>query len=229
MENKSSRCIDCPDKSCAVAVLNEKELEWMSGKVQRVVYEKGENLFHEGTLNGHIFYLKRGLVKLHMKVTEQKDFILKVATAPCFLGLSTIFGDRINRYSATALEPSRVCMIDVATFNHLILHNGPFAYEILADICKDDLSTYRRYVQLIHKQTPGRLAGVLLFFSKKVYKSDHYELPLDRSELAEFMGLSREIVTRTLMQFREDGLIDIDKKHISILKPMVLMDIYRAG
>ena len=229
MDTKISTCNACPEKSCAVAVLSEQELEWMSGRVQRVVYEKGDNLFHEGALNSHIFYLKKGLVKLHMKVTEQKDFILKIATPPSFLGLSTIFGDRVNRYSASALVPSQVCMIDVSTFNHLILHNGAFSYEIIADICKDDLSTYRRYVQLLHKQTPGRLAGVLLFFSNEVYQNATFELPLDRHELAELMGLSREIVTRTLMQFREGGLIEIDKKQISILKPGVLLDIYRAG
>ncbi|MBK7407054.1 MAG: Crp/Fnr family transcriptional regulator [Saprospirales bacterium] len=160
---------------------------------------------------------------------EHKEFIWKIAIAPCFLGLPTIFGDRVNRYSATALESSQICMIDLATFNHLILHNGAFGHEIIIDISKDDLNTFRRYVQLIHKQTPGRLAGVLLFFANMVYKNTCFELPLARSELAEVLGLSREVVTRTLMQFKEDGMIDLDKKQVTILKPKVLLEIYRAG
>jgi CRP/FNR family transcriptional regulator len=229
MEPKVSKCHDCQEKSCAVAVLNDQELEWMSGKVHRILYQKGESLFREGALNGHIFYLKKGLVKLHMKVTDQKDFIFKIAVPPCFLGLSTIYGDRINRYSATALEDAQVCMIDISTFNHLIHHNGEFAYEIISYISKDDLDTYRRHVRLIHKQTPGRLADLLLFFANEVYHAQEYELPLDRSELAEILGLSREIVTRTLMQFKEDGLIDIDKKVVAILDPDMLEEIHRAG
>ncbi|MBK8491358.1 MAG: hypothetical protein IPL49_10835 [Saprospirales bacterium] len=55
METKKSDCVTCPDKSCAVAVLSSREQEWMDGKVQRVTFEKGENLFREGALNGHIF------------------------------------------------------------------------------------------------------------------------------------------------------------------------------
>ncbi|MBK7407053.1 MAG: hypothetical protein IPJ40_02630 [Saprospirales bacterium] len=45
METKKSDCVTCPDKSCAVAVLSSREQEWMDGKVQRVTFEKGENLF----------------------------------------------------------------------------------------------------------------------------------------------------------------------------------------
>lgn len=229
MESKVSTCEFCQEKSCAVAVLSNSEQAWMSGTVQRVAYEKGETLFREGALNSHIFYMKKGLVKLHMKVTAERDFILKIATPPSFLGLPTIFGDRVNQFSATALEYTQVCMIDISTFNHLILHNGAFAYEIIADICKEELQTFRRHVELQHKQTPGRLAGVLLFFAKEVYRSPSFELPLDRSELAELLGLSREIVTRTLMQFREDGMIDLDKKHITILQSGQLEAIEQAG
>lgn len=229
MEANPSTCEFCQEKSCAVAVLSNAEQSWMSGTVHRVSFEKGETLFREGVLNSHIFYMKKGLAKLHMRVTDEKEFILKIAVPPCFLGLPTIFGDRINQYSVTAIEPTQVCMIDIATFSHLIRTNGAFAFEIIADICKDDLRTFRRHVMLQHKQTPGRLAGVLLFFANEVYHSPHFELPLDRSELAELLGLSREIVTRTLMQFREDGMIDLDKKSITLLHPEQLEAIEEAG
>jgi CRP-like cAMP-binding protein len=229
METKPSVCEFCKEKSCAVATLSNDEQAWMSGTVQRVKFERGETLFREGVLNSHIFYMKKGLVKLHMKVTEDRDFILKIATPPSFLGLPTIFGDRVNQFSATALETTEVCMIDISTFKHLILNNGNFAYEIIADICREELHTFRRHIELQHKQTPGRLAGVLLFFANDVYFSPSFELPLDRSELAELLGLSREIVTRTLMQFREDGMIEIDKKRITILQADQLKAIEQAG
>ena len=229
MDHSISTCEFCLEKSCAAAVLSHPELDWLSDKVERVKYEKGEILFRESALNSHIFYLRTGLVKLHMKVSDQRDFILNISNPPCFLGLPTIFGDRVNQYSATALTTCGVCIIDITSFKDLIHKNGAFAYEIIADISRDDLHTFRRYVQLTHKQTPGRLAGVLLFFSDEVFKSLRFELPLARQELAELLGLSREIVTRTLSQFKEDGLIDIDKKQIEILKYAMLSDIYRAG
>jgi CRP-like cAMP-binding protein len=229
MDAKVKTCKFCEEKSCAVARLNNTELDLLSENIQHMEFDKGETLFREGALNAHIFYLKQGLVKLHMKVTDERDFILKISLPPCYLGLATIFGDRVNRYSATALEPSRVCIIDINTFNSLIHSNGDFAAEIIADICRDELSNFERYVRLSHKQTPGRLAGSLLFFSDRVYKNLRFELPIDRSELAEMLGLSREIVSRTLTQFHQDGLVDIDKKHVAILDRDMLQEIFEAG
>jgi len=229
MAHTTATCEFCREKSCAVAVLSHPELDRLGGKVERVSYDKGESLFHEGALNSHIFYLRQGLVKMHMKVSEQRDFILNIATAPCFLGLPTIFGDKINQYSATALNPCGVCIIDISTFKDLILRNGAFAYEIIADISREELHNFRRYVQLTHKQTPGRLAGVLLFFADEVFHSLSFELPLARQELSELLGLSREIVTRALTQFRDGGLIDLDKKQVTILNYEMLKNVFRAG
>ena len=229
MNHPSNTCEFWLEKSCAAAVLSDPELELLSGKVERVSYEKGEILFREGALNSHIFYLRSGLVKMHMKVSDQRNFILNIAKSPCFLGLPTIFGDKVNQYSATALTQCGVCIIDILTFKHMIHHNGAFAYEIIADISRDDLHIFRRYVQLTHKQTPGRLAGVLLFFADEVYNSLQFDLPLARNEVAELLGLSREIVTRALSQFHEDGLIGLDRKQVTILDHDMLKEIYRSG
>lgn len=229
MNRTAPSCKFCPDKSCAVTVLSDAELEALSGNVRHVAFDKGELIFREGVLNSHVFYLKKGLIKLHQTVHEDKEAILKICTPHCYLGLSTIFGDRINQYSATAIEDTEICVIDIATFKNLIYQNGRFGYEIIADVCKDQLTSYRRHVDLTRKQTNGRLAGVLLFFANNVYQSPTFELPLTRMELGEFLGISREGVTRGLTQFKEDGLIDVDKNTITLLQPDRLHSVFLNG
>lgn len=224
-----SKCKNCPVKSCAAAALDERELKLMAQNVTETEFEKGEALFKEGILNGHVTYMQSGLVKIHMKASGDKEYILKLVNAPAYLGLSTIFGDRINNYSATALVPTTACFIDIDTFKELIYTNGHFAYEIIADICHNELLDYKRFAIQGHKQTPGRIAGVILYFSEKVYHSNSFELPLSRNEIAELIGTSREGVTRALMSFKKDGIIDIDKTHVHILKPASLAKIDRSG
>jgi CRP-like cAMP-binding protein len=223
------RCKTCLDGSCAIAALSDAELELLSANINEAQFEPGEQLFKQDTLNAHIVYIKKGLVKVHIRVSEHKDCILKIVPAPTYLGLSTIFGDSINRFTATALEPTAACFIDVRTFKHLINTNGKFAYEIIADVSRDELGIYYRFVDRMHKQIPGRLAGALLHFSEIVYKSDAFELPLTRIELAEYLGASRESVTRQLTLFKEDGIIDLQKNHIRILNRESLRRIYEAG
>ena len=210
-------------------MLTDEELEMLSENIEHVSFDKGETIFREGVLNAHIFYLKKGLVKLHQLVGENKDVILKVNYPNCYFGLATVFGDRINRYSATAIEPTEVCVIDISTFKELILQNGKFAMEIISDVCKDELNVHKRYIELTLKQTIGRLAGALLFFSRTVYQATTFDLPLSRIELAEYLGISREGVTRGLAQFKEDGLINLDKNQITILKEERLDMLSEAG
>ena len=153
------KCKTCLDRSCAIAELSESELELLSEKITETRFKPGEQLFKQDTLNAHVVYIKEGVVKVHMRLTEDKDCILKIAPAPSYLGLSTIFGDSINRFSATAIETTAACFIDVQTFKHLINTNGRFAYEIIADLSRDELRLYSRFVNRMHKQVPGRLAG----------------------------------------------------------------------
>lgn len=223
------RCLDCPQKSCAMAVLKDSEVETLRGNVVEVAFEKGENLFRENALNAHVFYLKKGLVKIHVKVADNWDFIQKIVSAPSYLGLATVFGDRVNQYSATAIEPTSACCIDIEAFKGLIFKNSKFAYEIIADISKDELCSFRRYVNLTHKQSHGRLAGALLFFAEEVYHDNRFELPLTRKELAEMIGASRENVTRNLSQLKSEGILELDRQEVHILRPESLRSIYRSG
>lgn len=229
MLTNALRCKDCPVKSCAASVLSERELELMSSNVSEVEFCRGEALFKENILNSHVTYIQSGLVKIHMNATGGKEYIVKLVKAPAYLGLSTIFGDRVNNYSATALVPTTACFIDIETFKNLIYKNGKFAYEIIADISRNDLMDYKRFATQSHKQTPGRIAGVILYFAEKVYHNECFELPLSRNEIAELIGISRESVTRALMNLKKDGIIDIDKHHVRILKMDSLRAIEEAG
>jgi len=145
------------------------------------------------------------------------------------LGLPTIFGDRINQYSATAIEPTDACCISIETFKTLIHQNGKFAYELIADISKNELCSFRNFVDHAHKQVPGRLAGALVYFSEHIYHSPSFELPLNRNELAELINTSRESTTRNLHLLKESGIIDLDRNHIEILKVDKLKIIHQAG
>lgn len=229
MPMNEPQCKFCKDRSCAVATLSDLQLEKLSTNIAKVHFGKGEPLFRQDTLNSYIIYIRKGLVKVHVQTDDKRDFILMLKPAPAYLGLPTIFGDCINHYSVTAIEPTDACCISIETFKELIHENGAFAYEIIADISKDELCSFRNYVDQAHKQVPGRLAGALLYLAERVYEQNAFELPLSRSELAEMIGTSRESATRNLYLLKDAGIIGIDRNRIEVLKPDRLKVIYEAG
>ncbi len=67
------------------------------------------------------------------------------------------------------------------------------------------------------KQLPGKIADVLLYFSKEIYQSNKFTLPLTRRELAQFAGTTKESFIRTLTEFRNDKIIMLNGSEVEII------------
>ena len=222
-------CSDCNEKSCAAAVLGHDELEMITQNSMEAVFRKGDIIVHEGSLNSNIIYLKSGLVKEYVKTADDKEQILQIVKKYSYLGLQSLFGDRVNHYSYAALENIKVCYIDVNLFNNLIKENGEFAYQILVSVSRDSLNNFHRFMSQSQKKTYGKVADAILYFAKIIYENSEFELPFTRQELADLIGISRESATRVLLKLREDGILGVDERLINIYNLELLQQISRNG
>jgi CRP-like cAMP-binding protein len=221
-------CRLCGFKSPAAELLSQSELETLEFNCAQIKFKKGDIIFREGTLATNITYLKSGLVKIHMK-GPARDKILRIMKAHSYLGLPTTFGEKVNHYSATALTECHICFISLDTFRDFIFKNGGFAYEVILELCRNELKDYQRYANMSQKQLPGRLADILLCMSHELFDSNKFELPINYNELSDFISTSRESVSRLLSEFSKEGLININKKELTILKEDILEKISLKG
>ena len=221
-------CSSCLLKSKAVGSLGENELHILGRGCVQAVFKKGETIFKENALSSNIIYLQTGLVKLMIDGTHRMQ-ILKIEKAPCYLGLPTTVGDKINHYSAVALEKTTACFVDMHVFKELLKISPDFSYEIIVELCKNELDLFNKYVKLTQNQVYGRLATHLLCFSNEIYLSDEFKLPLKRKELADLICTSRETISRQLTELAEENIIQIKGKNIRILKKHILEEISKKG
>lgn len=222
-------CVDCLDKSCATAVLSGNEMGLIEKNRHISSVRRRTTLINEGSPASNIIYLRSGLVKESILRPDNQEQILQIIQPQSYLGLASVFGDRINHYSYTALTDLKVCYIDIEVFTKLIKGNGKFAFEILTSIGKDNLSNFHRFINQSHKKIYGRVADILLYFSSVVFKSDNFQIPLTRKEIADMVGTSRESTGRVLTRFAEDNLIEIQGKVIRIIDVKKLERISRFG
>jgi CRP-like cAMP-binding protein len=228
-EGKRVTCRDCKEKSCAAAVLNTSEINLINDNRTETTFKKGDIILHEGTMTSHIIYLKSGLVKEYIKNGTEKEQILQIIKKQSYLGLPSLFGDRVNHYSYAALEDIKVCYIDLGVFNNLIKRNGNFAYEILVSVSRDSLNNFHRFMSQAQKKTYGRVADAILYFAKIIYESTEFEIPFTRQEFADLIGVARESTTRVLMKFKDEGILDLDGRFIRIRKMDLLQQICKNG
>jgi CRP/FNR family transcriptional regulator len=109
-------------------------------------------------------------------------------------------------------------------FKEILGENGQYALHMLNELSKMGVSLIEKMVNLSHKQIPGRIAEILLFFSKQVYMSNNFTLPVSRQELADLVSSTKESISRTLTEFKNDRLIEIDDRKV-VLKSLDLLDI----
>jgi CRP-like cAMP-binding protein len=226
--NKSS-CSDCVDMSCAVSLLNKAEYELLSNHSIESEIKKGEIIIRSDALISNIIYLKTGYVKEFVVSSNTKTRIIQILKPHTYLGIHSLFGDKINHYSYAALEDLKICYIDINIFKQLVKENGNFAFQILKEVGKENLYNYYRFISNSHKKTDGRFADILLYLSEKIYENSKFKLQLTRQELADLMGVSRENLTRVLSKFKEDNIIAVTHDYIEIIKPDLLSTISKNG
>ncbi|VAW29971.1 hypothetical protein MNBD_BACTEROID07-660 [hydrothermal vent metagenome] len=226
MENR--KCSSCLLKSKPAKNLDGEELELLGQSCVEAVFNGGETIFKQNALSSNIIYLQSGLVKLIIKGPERAQ-ILRLKKAPCYLGLPTTMGDKINHYSAVALETTTACFIDINTFKALLMVNPGFSYEIIVELCKNELEQFHRCVKLVQNQIYGRLASHLLHLSGEIFQSDEFDLPLNRNEIADLICTSRETVSRLMSDLAKERIIQINGKHLRILNNTLLTKISEKG
>ena len=209
-------CQYCDSKSKATEKLDAKELEKLAHSCSQVIFKKDDQIMVQDAMSFNIAFIKEGLVKLHAKGPE-KDQILRIVKGPSYIGIPTAIGAKTNQYSATAICETSVCYISFDVFKECINNNSQFAYEILVELCKNELHFYKRFINHQQKQSSGKIAEALLCFANEIFSSNEFELPLSRNELADLTCSSRETVSRVLTDFTNTGIIEMKKTHISII------------
>ncbi|MBN1252619.1 MAG: Crp/Fnr family transcriptional regulator [Bacteroidales bacterium] len=221
-------CASCNIKSSAAKTLNVAELSIMGEHCSEVKFKKGETIFKENAFSSNIVYLKHGIVKIHIEGPNSEQ-IIKISKAPTYLGIPTTFDEKINRYSATALENTTVCFISLEMFKQFIRNNADFSYEIIVDLCKSELDSFNNTVNRAQKNISGRVADAILFFHKEIYKSKEFQIPISRIEFGNFVDTSRESVCRVLTDLDNGKIVKVRGKKITILDLELLKTISKNG
>ena len=223
-----NECTNCPFKSNAAATLDECSMDQLSANHVAVSFVKGDSIIKQGTYSTNVAFLRKGLAKIHL-AGPSREQITRIVKAPCYLGLPTTFGDKINQYSVTAVAEAEVCYIDIKIFRDLLKENELFSYEIILELCRNELESFRRCANRTQKQSRGNLADVLLDFSDNIFQADTFVLPLNQSEMGNMVDTSRESISRMLSEFDKDGIIRITGKQVEILDKSRLLLISQNG
>ncbi|MFN8208533.1 MAG: Crp/Fnr family transcriptional regulator [Bacteroidales bacterium] len=210
-------------------ILTESERAQLAEFSNVVRYDKKDVIFLQNTRTSHMMFLKSGLVKIYKTARNRKAIILKLVTPGNYLGLMSVFGSDIHQYSGSVVEPAEIFYIDINAFRNVLMQNGKYSLNLISKLSTDGLYIFDRLMAQSHKQLPGRIADVILYFSEVIYKNPVFTFPLTRRELAELAGTTKESFIRTLTEFKNDKIIHLDGSHVEIVSMKIIKTLSELG
>jgi CRP/FNR family transcriptional regulator len=228
-DDRTCSCHDCKLKTLFFDKVDSDKLELFCHSKIENQFIKGDEIVREGDLINDFIYLKSGLVKITKQTSNGKEQILSFAKPFDFVSLLSVFSSSRYNYSVIAVEDTSVCLLHLGDIKETILSNGLFSLNLMQKLSEATDLIIMNNLEIKRKHLHGRVAHVLLYFSKSVYMQPTFQLPVSRREIAEFIGMTTENVIRTLSEFKKDGIIKTFGKAIEIVDQDRLMAISEHG
>lgn len=204
-------CASCGARPLGVcADLKGHELQSMACASESVSAQPGQALFHEGDPNPYVFNVVDGAVKLYRLLPDGRRQITGFLFQGDFLGLG---GRGASSFTAEALTPLNACRFRRGDFDQL-LNALPALEHRLVALAGDELMAAQEQIVLLGRKTAReRLASFLTRLSERQVQlggpEGQVHLPMTRLDIADYLGLTIETVSRVFTQFKTSGLIQL--------------------
>ena len=195
--------------------------EWHAAiHAHRKTYQvkKGERIIDEGAKVTGVYFVFEGVVKVHKKWGD-KELIVRFANKGAIIGHRGLGShNTVYPISATALENSVICFIDIDFFNTTLKVNHQFTYDLMLFFADELQESERKMRNLAHMPVKGRVAQALFNLEEQFGGQPDGELnmTLSRQDLASFSGATYETVFRTINELVESGILLLNGKKIII-------------
>lgn len=180
--------------------------------------KRGEKLFKEGDAVTGIYFIYQGNIKVSKQWDEEKELILRFATNGAILGHRGLGENLTYPISASAIEDSVICYVDMNFFESTLRVNNELTFQLVNFFANELRVSERRMRDLAHMPVKGRVADALLKLYKQFGTTEEgfINIRLSRQDLASYAGTTYETVFRVVNELAIDGLVSVSGKSINI-------------
>ena len=215
-------CKDCNlFQLCLPFGLGDADLALLDSIIKRQrVIKRGEHLFRPGDPFVFVYAVKSGTIKTYTPILDGGDQVTGFHLPGELLGLDAITTE-VHPCGAIALETSSVCELPLHRLEELGSVVASVQRQMLRILSKQILHDQTLQVLLCKRSAEERLAALLLSLSyrykRRGFSASEFNLSMSRQDIASYLGLAEETVSRLFTRFQEQGLIVALRKHVNLL------------
>ncbi len=207
-------CASCEVRHRGVCgALHPDQLVVLARSSSRQTGRRGSQLIGESEAIDHYSNVLSGVVKLTKTLSDGRQQIVGLQFAPDFLGRPFLPESTVNAEAATTVE---LCSFPRPVLERLMAEQPSLERRLLAQTLRELDQAREWMVALGRKTACERVASFLLMICRSINPVSAgrleaaFELPLTRTEIADFLGLALETISRQLGRLRKEGILSFE-------------------
>jgi len=193
-------------------------------RIERIVYarrrvRRGESLFNAGDEFHSVYAVRSGFFKTTILNEDGREQVTGFNMPGELIGMDGIGSGRYHG-NAVALEDCEVCVLPFSLIEELGREIPTLQRHLHCVLSREIVRDHGVMMLLGSMRAEERLAVFLLNLSKRFmrrgYSPSDFHLRMTREEIGSYLGLKLETVSRLFSKFQEDGVIEVQQKHVRI-------------
>ena len=177
---------------------------------RRACFARGAAIYREGDVTDHLYKVVGGMVRTCKLLLDGRRQIAAFYLAGDMFGLEA---SKQHAFSSEAISEAHVLVVK---------RRGATSFQ-LQELMRRELKLAQDHVLLLIKTAAERVASFLLEMAERAEPSEHIELPLTRQDIADYLGLTIETVSRMLTQLEKELIIALPTSRRVVLRNRVAL------
>lgn len=215
-------CQACGVRALSIcSALTDEELASLEAIHREQTYAAAEVVFFEGDPARHVYNVTQGTVRLSKLLADGRRLVTGFLLPGDFLGLAR---NESYSYTAEAVDDVTLCRFAFTDFEALFKRFPQLERRLLAR-ASNELAEAQEQMLLLGRKSPAeKLASFLLRMRAKAVQvgqpPNPLRLSMRRSDIADYLGMTTETVSRTFTKFRSDGYLKLPDPNTVVFKDL---------
>jgi len=182
-------------------------------------YKKKQIIYSEGNHPNRLYYILKGKVKAYKTNDDGKELVTDLFSTGDFLGYVALLEGAVYKDTTETLEETELAVIPREDFEELLNKNTEVTKKFVQLLAKNISDKEEQLLGLAYNSLRKKVAEALILMQKKYQGKEQKKFTIDisRESLATIAGTATESLIRTLTDFRNEKLIEINNGSITIL------------
>jgi CRP-like cAMP-binding protein len=205
--------------------LTKEEQLYLESNIEFINYKKNSIIYSDGEEPTKLLGVLSGFVKINREGIGVRSQIVRIIKPNELFGYRAMFAGEKYITTAYAAEPCVIYAIPKEVITKILSENSKAAFEFIRFLSIDLGISDSRSIVLTQKHLRGRLAETILHLKENygtLEDGNTLVLTLSREDLASLSNMTTSNAIRTLSQFSNEGLVDVNGRTIKILDQELL-------